>query len=202
MPTPPSAPRPSGGMPKWLIILLVVLLVIIIGCCGGVTLCSVLLNLRNCGIDKFTSTATELGKNANANISRQTESSPLVQSSSPFQIVEPGTPQPNGTAQPGNAPMPAGFPSDIPVYSGLTPAGSNASGNIAIVMLRGQGDKASLLAYYKEQMPKNGWQEMTPNNAPSPDILAFGKEGRMASVMASDGGGGQVLVQIGYSKQQ
>ena len=89
--------------------------------------------------------------------------------------------------------VPADFPKDFPIYKNATVRSygpiipSNPKlGNVLV--LQTSDAKASVLAFYKLELPANGWTLQTFSGAP--DSLAASKDNRRISVNVSESEGG------------
>ncbi len=93
--------------------------------------------------------------------------------------------------------LPADFPKDVPLYPGATvkSAGQTAK---EMVILETPDTKEKPLAFYKTELPKNGWK-LEKAFSGSPDALQGAKGNRMISmaVLAHGGKNGRTLIQIG-----
>ena len=178
------SPAPKGGMPKWLIVLLVILVVIIVGCCGGASLCGLFVNQKVKEIEQegFTLNTGEgsvtFGKEG---VAIKTE---------------------EGTIQTGNK-LPANFPKDIPAFAGLKPIASAVSSEGDVnASLTGKGDKAEIVAFYKEQMVKEGWTETKASETENTAGLVYEKDDFQAEIMiTSVPGDDQVIVLLARKKK-
>ena len=105
----------------------------------------------------------------------------------------------NEMVQIGGAPLPVYF---IPIYSGLSQSSSLTTINDSLfVKLQGRGDYATILLYYRAQMPRYGWKEVTNNIKKSEgrEELLFEQKGQQIRVTVSRSDNvGQVRVDIAY----
>ena len=107
-----------------------------------------------------------------------------------------------------SAKLPADFPKDVPIYKNSTVTsygplipGNTQAGNVLI--LETSDAKADVLAFYKKELPANGWKMEKPYSG-SPDALQGRKGERMISfaVTESHFGPKQVTkIQIGLMGQ-
>jgi hypothetical protein len=93
----------------------------------------------------------------------------------------------------GNEKIPADFPKDFPIYKNaavrsygpIIPSNPKL-GNVLV--LKTSDPKASVLAFYKTELPANGWVVQMFSGAP--DSLAASKADRRISVNVSESEGG------------
>jgi hypothetical protein len=139
---------------------------------------------------------------------------------SPTRTPDEGAPPPPGDdtpptpARPANnagdaatpgAKLPANFPADVPVYSGLTPGFSFAdkvkgSGS---VMLSGKVDKDKTIAYYEKELAAKGWKQEQNTDIGAGSVLVYSKESRKLSMtVIPDADKGETMVTISYEKSE
>lgn len=91
--------------------------------------------------------------------------------------------------------LPAGFPSDIPIFVPSTINGSMAMGILTMVTLESPSAIQDISDYYKKQMAERGW---TPTyiSTPSPQIFSglYKKENRQLTLNVSGEGGKSTFV--------
>jgi hypothetical protein len=101
--------------------------------------------------------------------------------------------------------LPANFPSDVPVYSGLTPGFSfadKAKGS-GSVMLSGKVDKDKAQAYYEKELAAKGWKQEQNTDIGAGSVLVYSKEGRKLSMtIIPEADKGETMVTISYEKSE
>ncbi|HVX84683.1 MAG TPA: hypothetical protein VH253_07690 [Phycisphaerae bacterium] len=169
----PPSPPPPKGMSKWVIIAIVVLLIIIVGCCGGVTACWLVAR-------RAAKAAADL--------------SPISRNEAGGLTIRSGGGEFNIGA------LPANFPSDIPIYTGMKPLESaiDKDGN-GTVSLTGSGAPSDVADWYQDHMKSQGWTLTDSGNAGDTQHQAYRKAGRQASVLIT-GSGSESTVIIGVGK--
>ena len=76
--------------------------------------------------------------------------------------------------------LPADFPKDVPIYPGATVKQAGATAK-EMVILETRDAKGKALAFYKVELPKNGWKMEQPFSG-SPDALQGRKGNRLISM--------------------
>ena len=102
-------------------------------------------------------------------------------------------------ARGGEIPLPANFPSDIPVYSGFTPMLAITPPDApdqGTVNFRGSGAADKIAAYYDTEMGNKGWKTESTNT--NPIMRTYSKEGRLVTMSVNDDGS---MINISYSKR-
>ena len=94
-----------------------------------------------------------------------------------------------------NVAIPENFPKDIPVYKGLKPTMSSTVGGEGSFMLSGtiEGSPDDAAIYYSREAVANGWTETTKISQPQMTMLAYEKDDRAMSIMASSEAGSTSL---------
>jgi hypothetical protein len=166
-------------MPKWLIVVGVVLLLIVLVCCGGVTTCIV------------------VGRRAARAVAEKTSGITMNKDGSGFSVKTE-----NGEMSLGGGSLPASFPTDVPVYAGLTPTMSfgDAKTGSGTVIFGGKAGATEVSGWYEEQMKAKGWTETASENLGEGSAMSFTKGERQSSVLVS-GGNGNVSVTVTYGKK-
>ncbi len=93
--------------------------------------------------------------------------------------------------------IPDNFPKDIPIYPGSTPSGSwsgsnsnkNESGHFVVLETGDSYDK--VVAYYKAELPKQGWSIENALDSTDAAILTIKKDTRNGSVTIGRDGEGK-----------
>jgi hypothetical protein len=116
-------------------------------------------------------------------------------------------PAPRNTVTVGGGKLPANFPSDVPVYSGLTPMpmGSFADKmkGSGVAQLSGRVDKDKTEAYYEQQLKDKGWKQESNQDFGAGTIMIYSKDKRKLSVqIVPDSDKGETLVTISYEQSQ
>jgi hypothetical protein len=90
--------------------------------------------------------------------------------------------------------LPKFHPSDLPVFPDAKPATSMMVGGAGLIVMTSTAPAADVLAYYREQLPSQGWtvDEVTDD----PARIAAHKEGRQATISITGSGG---TTEIGIS---
>lgn len=192
-------PPPRGGMPKWLLILIVILIIIIFGCCGGVITCGML----------FKKGAQKLQENApgwQAQIEQQAREAQARAADAGRPGKGPSingrtAPADNGEEAVVSTKLPSNFPSDVPVYSGLSPTYSMAdkTKNSGVVMFNGAGDPEKVSAYYQKELEAKGWKQETNTTFNNMTVLKYSKDEQTVnlSIVPEDG---KLTVTMQYGK--
>ena len=107
----------------------------------------------------------------------------------------PASAQPTSAGSGGNGTTASGGPSDIPMIQGGTVLVATAQ----LVSYQTKDDLATVVAFYKDAMPKNGWtaDASASVETPTATVLSFKKGGKTASVtIGNDPSSGQTLVAV------
>ena len=131
--------RPGGGgVPKWLIVVAAVLFLIVLVCCGGLTTCYI------------------VGKRAATAVAEKASGITMNPDGKGFSVKTE-----NGEMNLGGGSLPASFPTDVPVYGGLTPTMSfgDAKTGSGTVIFGGKAGASEVAGWYEEQMKAKGWTE-------------------------------------------
>ena len=142
--------------------------------------------LGNTGLATANAAATQAIATANAAGGGNTSAGPTD---------TPAAAQPTSAGSGGNGTTASGGPSDIPVIQGGTVLVATAQ----LLSYQTKSDLASVVAFYKDAMPKNGWTaDATASvETPTATVLTFKKGSQTASVtIGSDPSSGQTLVAI------
>jgi len=100
--------------------------------------------------------------------------------------------------------MPANFPTDVPVYTGLTPNMSRAdkTNGSGMVMLTGKVDKDKMVAYYEKELEGKGWKQEQNQDLGVATIMTYSKESRRLTLTASPNADtGDTTVTISYQQE-
>jgi hypothetical protein len=214
--TNPATP-PKGGMPKWLIILLVLVLVIMLGCCGGITTCFFLARRAARaagdpatwqGIQKHMEEAQRNAMNqaaaaqaaANATTPPTNGTTPTNEGATPSQAATPAQDTP-----PPGVKLPANFPSDVPIQSGLSvtmPSWDNMT-NTGGLLLSGNIKSDDVVTYYTTNLPQNGWTQTANNSIATTTLLQYTKNTRKVVVQVTPANNGaSTTVMIAVTKKE
>lgn len=101
-----------------------------------------------------------------------------------------------------NLSLPAGFPSDVPIYSGMKIQSAVEMPQLGF-MVQGQAPDGSdaIADFYRAQMLANGWTDATPaTQSPAMRQLAFKKGERNAGINLIPSGTG-TMVQLSAARQ-
>jgi hypothetical protein len=218
-----QTPAPKGGMPKWLIIVLIILGLIIFTCCGGFVTCTVLAkraaSTAATKLDEISKemqkevekqaaeakkrmdeearknaegSGEEFGKATPPSASDRTESG----GATPLPPSIPGEPAVKGMK------LPANFPGDVPVYSGMQPmyATSDKIKDNGHVIFSGNGASDTVSSYYESEMVKQGWNEESKTSVKEGWVGIYSKDGRSATVSVTVENG-KTVVSVIYEKK-
>ena len=83
--------------------------------------------------------------------------------------------------------LPKGFPSDIPLYPGMTVmmSHSQAEGQMFFVQATSSDPVAKIVEFYEKQAPTKGWQSKNTTTAGDINSLGYGKDGRTLQITLS-----------------
>jgi hypothetical protein len=203
-----QTPAPKGGIPKWVIILIVVLGLVIFVCCGGVVTCMVLAKRVGTTV---AAKAQEVAKEAQKRMDEEERRSAQAGGgdevgSTPSAGVrtESGGATPSTPGEPSirATRLPANFPSDVPVYSGMQPtyALSDKSKGTGHVIFTGSAKVDTVSSYYEKEMINKGWREETNTSINDGWVGIYSKDDRNATVSVSMDGD-KTMVSVMYEKK-
>jgi hypothetical protein len=217
-----SNPPPSsgGGMPKVAIVIIVIVVVVVVGCCGFFTTCNWLFHkgVQTMGtvgqtfveeqrkaVEEAQRKAAEAQKEQQNAASNAGTSNAMASRTSVPSNGGSGSPSGSGSSTDGivSVKIPANFPDDIPIYSGLTctTAFSDKIKGTGAVVFTGNTAADTLSDYYEKQMGDKGWKEEGNTAINGSYIQSYSKDSRKSSIsIVTEGGGKSSTVTISYQK--
>jgi hypothetical protein len=208
-PTPPGAVPPppgKGGIPTWAIILIICCLGIPCICCGGIRACAYLFGK---GAQTALVAAQAAAEKAQQEATKAAEAQRAANGGAP--AADQGNGGGGGGGGGGGAPaeptvqatpLPPNFPSDLPVYTGMTPtfAMSDNTKGTGAVMFSSPDSTDKVIAYYQKSMTDQGWKEESNTSINSGAVITYSKSGTQASLTVSPDGT-KSAVSITYGKK-
>jgi hypothetical protein len=111
---------------------------------------------------------------------------PAAAPSAPAPAAQVAPPPSEAPVSPSTVSLPKGYPEDVPSYPGATPVASNQDGDEGmIVAFQSPDDSDRVFAFYKDELPRKGWQIEGEMSSEGQHMLIAGKEKRKASILLS-----------------
>lgn len=104
---------------------------------------------------------------------------------------------PGGTASTGS--LPADFPKDVPVYAGATVTSGATTGAGAGAVFSSADATDKIAAFYKEELPKNGWSKPIATDMGGISAISATKEKRQLGISITKGTDGKSMISIGIT---
>lgn len=99
--------------------------------------------------------------------------------------------------------LPAGFPSDIPVYSPSEVTGSMVMGPMTMVTLESMKSPQEVISFYQAELPSKGWTAAVTAMPEGQGFTAvYRKENRNVNLTVSPGEGGKTSIVLNYGLDQ
>ncbi len=105
---------------------------------------------------------------------------------------------PGGTVSTGGS-LPADFPKDVPVYAGATVTSGATTGAGAAVVFSSADATDKIAAFYKEELPKNGWSKPIATDMGGISAISATKEKRQLGISITKGTDGKSMISIGIT---
>ena len=183
MPGTGGTPTPPGKKNSNLVWILVgVAVLLMVCCCGGLTTCYW---FARSGAKSVAMRMEKMEEQAKADARRQGMSM-------------------GGVTEGAVAKLPDNFPSDVPIFSGMSPtmSYSDKAREAGMAMFTASGKVgADVIQYYQKELPGQGWKEDNVVNIGATTTLIYSKEGRTVTVMATANDDNTTMVQITYGKK-
>lgn len=98
--------------------------------------------------------------------------------------------------------VPAGFPTDIPIYPNTKVINTMTAGDILHVTLISEEGVGKIASSYKQKMKAQGWKETTSLAVENTVTMAYAKGNRSATVVVSEAEKGKTGIQLQVSAKK
>jgi hypothetical protein len=100
--------------------------------------------------------------------------------------------------------LPSNFPSDVPIYSGLTPnySASNKMQGTASVIMTGSGDADKIVDFYKKDLAVKGWTISDEQSFNAMTSMAFTKDKTKVTIIVNGLDAGKISMSMESKTEQ